>query len=374
MKLLSGEFGKRNMRINLSVVFMKLLRVKFLFCLLFVLTGFTTVSHSQSNVEDVIESNVLKKHALSKLQYDTDKYQNLSIETLLNRFVQNGSSELFDGTFVYFFEDKIQTLKVHREVNENGLVVESFLPLDTKQNKSSRVLDNQYCSLNNNWQYQFQAMSSSFPFRINNYYHELQQYYDFTLSDIETVAGVAAVGLVIKSKDPYRYSYQLWFEPETSTLLKYKLIDKHGKVIEQYLFTDISIHSTADKSEELKRSKSCREQFQGLVSVFKEYFVIENIPSGYEPVSFRKANIKHSDRLAYQFQLSDGLSSVSIFIEEYGQPRKAINGVLKLGPVNVVGETIDGHQVTVIGAIPITSALHFIKAIKLNNLNVSDNE
>ncbi len=353
----------------MSVQFMKLFRLNFVFSLLLfvILSGLTSASESQSNINE----NILPSPAVSNSQPDNQKYNNLSIKKLLDKYVNNGSSQLFDGTFVYFFEDKIQTLKVHRENNESGQVIETYVPMDSGQKKSSRVLDNQFCSLSNNWQYQFKAMSSSFPFRINNFYHELQQYYHFNLSGIETVAGMAAAGLLIKSKDPYRYSYKLWFEPETSTLLKYKLLDNKGKVVEQYIFTDISIHSEMDSKYVLSQSKTCQEQFQGLKQAFEQYFIKESIPAGYEPVSFRKTYIKQTDKLAYQFQLSDGISSVSVFIEENEQSRKAINGILKLGPVNVVGETIDGHQVTVIGAIPIVSAFHFIKAIKLNNLNVS---
>lgn len=324
-------------------------------------------------------------YAESNTQADNSKQQKGTIEKLLERFVQNGARQLFDGTFVYFFEDKVQTVKVHREKNEKGEVVEVFFPMDSKQKKSTRVLDNQYCSLKNNWQYQFQAMSSSFPFRVNNYYHQLQQYYQFTLSELENVAGIPAVGLFIKSKDPYRYSYELWFEPQTAVLLKYKLLDQKGRAVEQYLFTDITIHDNPDSAPEQHSSafsdmaksetiadatfsKPCINQFQGLAVAFEQHFEKDLISSGYEPVSFRKGHINQSARQAYQFQLSDGLSSVSIFIEETEQSAKTINGILKLGPVNVVGETIGRHQVTIIGAVPIITALHFLKAIKVSDI------
>lgn len=315
-----------------------------------------------------------KNSIISAVKQDNLSHPDLSIETLLQQFVRNGSKQLFDGTFVYFFEDKVQTIKVHREKNEDGKVVEEFVPMDSKQKKSSRVLDNQYCLLNNDWQYQFQSMSSSFPFRVNNYYRDLQQYYHFSLSDIENIAGMPSIGLSIKSKDPYRYGYQLWFEPQTATLLKYKLVDHKGKVIEQYIFTDISIRNKQELQSHSvlpTQSPSCQHQFQGLTKAFRESFFENKIPAGYEPVSFRKGYINESDRQAYQFQLSDGLSSVSIYIEAAEHLGKTINGVLQLGPVNVAGKTIGQYQVTVIGAIPIVTALHFLKAVNLSDQEFS---
>lgn len=291
----------------------------------------------------------------------------ISIKSLLQQFVKNGSRQLFDGTFVYFFEDKVQTVKVHRKMNENGVVVEEFIPMDSEQKKSTRILKNEYCSLNNDWQYQFQAFSSSFPFRVNNFYEQLQQYYDFSITDLETVAGIPAIGLIIKSKDPYRYGYHLWFEPQTATLLKYKLIDQKGKLIEQYLFTDITIQSDAKSKQylpSLSQSSACRQQFQGMTKAFQQYFLTNKIPVGYELVSFRKGYISGGERQAFQFQLSDGLSTVSIFIEESKESGKSINGVLQLGPVNVTGKSFEKYQMTIIGAIPIASGLHFIQAAK----------
>jgi sigma-E factor negative regulatory protein RseB len=312
-------------------------------------------------VQPAFSKNSVEQHTVIN-----NSQHSKNIQSLLQQFVRNGDKQLFDGTFVYFFEDQIQTIKVHREKNSQGKVVEQFIPLDSQQKQTSRVLENQYCSLTNNWPYQFQSMSSSFPFRINNYYPQLQQYYHFSLSKIETIAGTPAIGVQIKSKDPYRYGYQLWFEPQTATLLKYKLMDQKDKVIEQYLFTDIQLQADKQDVTIKKPLLSCQQQFKELTQTFQKYFMMNKMIAGYEPISFRKGTIYNTQRQAYQFQLSDGLSSVSIFIEDSAQSTKKINGVIKLGPVNVAGKTIGDYQVTVIGAIPVVTALRFLKAVKIS--------
>ncbi|WP_198264677.1 MucB/RseB C-terminal domain-containing protein [sulfur-oxidizing endosymbiont of Gigantopelta aegis] len=304
-----------------------------------------------------------EKSAYAQEKSNTD----VSIETLLTQFVENGPRQLYDGTFVYFFQDDVQTIKVHRELDDNGDIVEQLLPMDSQKKMTSRVLKNQYCLLDNNWAYQFQALSSSFPFRINNYYSVLSENYDFTLSGDKIVAGIPAIGLSIKSKDAYRYSYHLWFEPKTATLLKYQLLDQNGKAVEQYFFTDIKINSLVAKVERTEPLNTCQTQFQGLDMAFSKHFYAGKIPPGYQVISFRKGIINNNQHLAHQFQLSDGLSAVSIFIEDNEADTKQINGVVQLGPVNVAGRNKGNSQMTVIGAVPVLSTLHFLKAIKIKD-------
>ncbi len=350
---------------------MKLTKLSVHYCFWFLLF-LTPVSQAQSSVPNTL---LLADDTEQKSRFigasTPQNIPTLSIESLLEQFALSGSNQLFDGTFIYLFEDKVQTVKVHRKKNVNGQVVEEFVPMDGVQKKTSRLLENQYCSLDNEWQYQFQAISSSFPFRVNNHYQNLLQNYNFAFSGIETVAGISAISIIIKSKDPYRYGYQLWFEPKTATLLKYKLVDHNDQSIEQYLFTDIAIQERSDSPVNESQAALCHEQYKGMNAAFKEYFYLNKVPAGYNLVSFRKGTIYNTERQAYQFQLSDGLSSVSIFIEDKKDSNQAINGVVKLGPVNIAGKSVGKHQITIIGAIPIVSALHFIKAVKRPNHKVS---
>lgn len=299
------------------------------------------------------------------------KIADTSIEELLQKFIQNGSNQLYDGTFVYFYEDQVQAVKVRRSVNDQGVVVEKFLPQDDEQKNNSRLLSNQFCLLDNGWQYRFKAIASSFPFTVNNTFKELQKNYKFSITGSKTVADNNAIGITIEAKDPLRYGYQLWFEPKTATLLKYKLVDQKGKAVEQYFFTDISIRRRQEQQDtsgvykkSLQSAVPCKQRFSGLSDAFKQFFINESIPEGFQAISYRHGLIKETERHARQFQLSDGLSSVSIFIEDRGDVNRKIKGVIKIGPLSVAGKTIGNHQITVIGAIPVDSALQFVNSIR----------
>ncbi len=295
-----------------------------------------------------------------------------SIADLLSAFVAKGASQLFDGTFIYLYGDQVQTIKVHRSLNDKGQVIESFTHVDQPQENHSRILVNQYCTLKNGWQYQFNAMSSSFPFRINNHYKQLQKYYQFKSIPSQKVANVATRGLRIKARDPYRYSYKLWFEPQSATLMKYQLLDEDDKIVEQYLFTDISFYpstvypSTVPTiSGSQQNAPSCDKRFEGLQTAITKYLNLDLFPAGFEPVSYRKARINHDERQAEQFQISDGLADVSLFIEDVIDKSKHISGVMRMGPMTVAGKTLGTHQITVIGAIPVAGALNILNAVKV---------
>lgn len=290
-----------------------------------------------------------------------------SIEELLSAFVANGSRQLFDGTYVYLYGEQVQTIKVHRSLNDKGQVVEFYAHIDQQQKNYSRVLVNQYCTLKNGWQYQFNAMSSSFPFRINNSYTQLQKYYQFKFIQPKKVAGVETQGLEIKALDPYRYSYKLWFEPQTAMLMKYQLLDEDNKIVEQYLFTDISLFpsSMLSAGDNQSPSPACTDRFEGLQEASEKYLNLQSFPQGYQPVSWRKGNINKGLRQAEQFQISDGLADVSIFIEDVEDKSKHISGVMRMGPMTVAGKTISSYQVTVIGAIPVEGALRILNSVKV---------
>ena len=51
------------------------------------------------------------------------------------------------------------------------------------------------------------------------------------------VANRKAQSVIIRPKDPYRYGYHLWADIDTGLLLKAYLIDHHGSILEQFMFT-----------------------------------------------------------------------------------------------------------------------------------------
>jgi sigma-E factor negative regulatory protein RseB len=49
---------------------------------------------------------------------------------------------------------------------------------------------------------------------------------------------------------------------------------------------------------------------------------------------------------------SDGLATVSVYVEQLPAPEDAFNGLSTMGAVNAYGRLLEGHQITVVGEVP----------------------
>jgi sigma-E factor negative regulatory protein RseB len=299
----------------------------------------------------------------------------VNIEQLLMRYAHHGHLQSYQGTFVYLYKDTAITFNVNRSLSEQGRMIEELFSQDGNEPVTYKVLENQYCYLDNNWLYQNKAISSSFPFRVNNNFEALKEYYQFQSLGNKKIAGIDTVGIKITPKDGLRYGYQLWFEPKSAMLLKFKLTDVHDNLIEQYFFTNIKylnlaparqsqIQSVTASVENEKLQPSCMDRYQPLNKAFNLYFSASKLPDGFRPVFYRHTEKNKQAASIIQFQFSDGLSAVSVFIEKAGSTDKNIKGIAKMGSMNVAGESFANHQVTVLGVIPVAGALKFLSAFR----------
>lgn len=297
----------------------------------------------------------------------------------LEKFVKHGDKQLYKGTFVYLSDDGIKTIRVLREEDNQGIVRESFIPQDNHSPASNRLLKNHFCLLDNGWKYQFQAFSSSFPFRINNTINYLRQNYQINPVKLERVAGLNAQHISFLPRDQFRYGYELWLEPETGLLLRYQLKNDRNETIEQYLYSNISIKQSQEPFSQLIDTQAVAEQIP-LCSAFRAdnvkridlFLNRTRLPDGFQIISYRQNQPENSSKLTEQLHLSDGLAAVSVFIEPLDDASNAMEGIAKIGPLTVVGKTniskdksnTTHHQITVVGAIPVDTAIGILDSIE----------
>ena len=70
---------------------------------------------------------------------------------------------------------------------------------------------------------------------------QLDPYYRFKMGRIERVSGRPAQKVLITARDKYRYGYHLWADTVSGLLLKADLVNGKGKVLEQFMFTNVTI-------------------------------------------------------------------------------------------------------------------------------------
>lgn len=194
-----------------------------------------------------------------------------------------------------------------------------------------------------------------FPINISN----LTPFYTFSISGTSRVAGRKVQVISITPKDEYRYGHRLWIDDKTGLLLKTHLVDRENKPIEQFMFTRIEyLNSIADQyltPMNDGKDYTWYESSDGHGTEKKNPVGMDVawLPPGFKHDTKKIQKLPNTAMPVEQMVFSDGLASVSVFIEEELQhdPSNLV-GSSKMGGVNVHGRSLGDYHVTVMGEVP----------------------
>ncbi len=179
--------------------------------------------------------------------------------------------------------------------------------------------------------------------------------------------------ILVKPRDQFRYGYRLWLDQETAMPLKSQLCDRNGNVIEQLLFAELHFRDRIS-ADSLKPAVSAdgfkwlyQDAQQPMVRGASLQWVIRP-PAGFHLTTWRIQAIAGSSAPVQHLVYSDGLASVSVFIEPRNPQTEAIRGLAKVGAAFAYSRDLDGHQVTAVGEVPAAT----VQAIAAGVMKESD--
>mgnify|MGYP000906124570 CR=1 FL=1 len=236
--------------------------------------------------------------------------------------------------------EKLETLDgTPREVLRKNDEVQCFLPADKVV-----VID--------------RASSGRFPGALATKATALGEYYNVRLGAVVRVAGRDTQTVLLEPRDDMRYGHQFWADRTTGLLLKARMVDDRGQVIEQFAFTEI-MQSIPFERERIKPRTVVGDAWQVLDARGSELRVDElpwtlrGLPIGYRPVSLNKRVMRKDGHDTLHLTLTDGLANISVFIEP--QPPTAAApepGVSVAGATHILRRVVSNHLVTVLGEVP----------------------
>jgi sigma-E factor negative regulatory protein RseB len=200
---------------------------------------------------------------------------------------------------------------------------------------------------------------------------QLDHFYTLQRLDDDRIANHPTLVLALLPKDQYRYGYRYWVDKNTGMLLRCDLLAVDNTVVEQMMFTSLKYlkSSPADSFSGLLESAPYEQYKQQLlnereVNVLPSAqlkWVVNLLPKGFmltqstmrhsQPSS---ANSNQEEDLLH-LVYSDGLASVSIFIEQNQGENKHLQGASAMGAINAYGHSVGDYFVTVVGEVPITT-------------------
>ncbi len=178
-------------------------------------------------------------------------------------------------------------------------------------------------------------------------------------SELYRVAGRSCRVIDIVPRDAHRYGYRLCADLDSNLLLKAQTINGEGAVLEQVAFTQVAIGGAINE-QALVASWSTtdwktHETKQQIIDLGALGWRVP-APPGYLPKS-QLARVFADERSVNQLVLTDGLATISIFIEPYRTERSEYlsQGAARSGSVNIFGIRIANFWLTVLGEVPATT-------------------
>ena len=267
----------------------------------------------------------------------------------------------YQGTFVHVLGGAAETLRIiHR--NQDGSIGERIVSLDGVGREIIRQEDEVQCILPDRRVVLLEARRDLSPLvaALPSYSEELEPHYELTLYATARVAKRPTQVLGIKPKDEFRYGYMLWLDQDTAMPLKSQLTDENGEIVEQILFTEIELLDSIPASA--LEPTIDTEGFTWLRPPESTALTTEvaegvlwraaSVPGGFKLSVATQSPIAGSEYPVEHLVYSDGLATVSVFIEDPKTTVEVGEGFSNLGSTNAFSLTLRGRKVTAVGEVP----------------------
>lgn len=276
----------------------------------------------------------------------------------LERVSQAARSLNYEGVFVYQHRGRLEAMRIFhradgggererlfsltgsaREIIRDNQKVACFLP-----DSRSVVVDQRQMA---------NPLTQLVPKDVDS----LSRSYELRVTGEGRVAGRPATRIGIIPRDQYRFGYGLWIDQETGLLLQAEVFGEQGALIEQLMFTELRILETIPES--MLEPQLAGEDFNWFPETplqamedARSGWTLGQLPPGFELVLHERRRLPGSEQPVEHLLLSDGLASVSVYVEKAGTV-DGFNGHSQMGAVNAYGRLLDdGIQITAVGEVP----------------------
>ena len=281
----------------------------------------------------------------------------------LDRMARAAQSLNYDGTFVYRNGATMQSMRIiHRSSSEGER--ERLVALSGAAREVVRDREHVTCFLPDR-QSVVVAKSRPQEFPHSKLFATgtgFDKYYSLRIRRGERIAGRHTAMLSVSPHDRFRYGYRLWMDDDSGLLLKSELIDEHGEIVEQLVYTNIELPESIP-DELLKpdasgagytwyRDEQTEAPAPKTGAGAEPHWYPGWLPDGFALREHARDSILESRDPVEHLVFSDGLASISVFIERLDTASQPLDGLDSMGAVNAFGSMVDDLQITVVGEVP----------------------
>lgn len=291
----------------------------------------------------------------------------------LNQMSMAMSQLTYQGTFVYVQGSLVETMRITHVVDEDGIHERLVAETGPQRELWRDAGGVSWVAKDSRAVVRDPAFNRSyFPEVTPGVVAQASDYYRISLGGVEPLAGRLGRKLSIVPKDDYRYGYTLWLEEPSGLLLKWELFENEARPLARLMFTDIRIGREVDRKE--LQSSEAMKDYQTRPSDLPEKQEVTNakpmwapssLPPGFSLTSHRRQE-KQSADLFQHLVYSDGVATVSVYVERAVEDRSPPSGTSRLGTTHAFSRQSDGLQITVVGDVPAATVEEIGKAVTRN--------
>lgn len=210
-----------------------------------------------------------------------------------------------------------------------------------------------------------------FPELLRTPGNQIPEFYGVRESAAERVAGHLADVVEITPKDTLRFGYRIWSEKKTGLVVKMQTLGEQGAVLEQVAFTELQLDAPV-RMDKLKQLMNDTKGYELHKPVLRKttpeaegWRLKESVP-GFLSMSChtREAEGATVGGAPMQWVFSDGLASVSLFVEPYDAARHTQEKSAVMGATHSVTRRVGGHWLTAMGEVPPVTLRRFALALE----------
>lgn len=202
--------------------------------------------------------------------------------------------------------------------------------------------------------------------------NQIPLFYSAREVGVQRVAGHLADTVEILPRDEWRFGYRIWSEQQSGLVVKIQTLGEQGAVLEQVAFTELQLDAPVSM-DKLKQAMKDTRGYEVIKPALKKttaeaqgWRLKEAIP-GFQSMSCHTREAGQGlapGQAPMQWVFSDGLASVSLFVEPFDEQRHRQEKPAAVGATHSVGRRVGDHWVTAMGEVPLATLKRFIQAIE----------
>lgn len=210
-----------------------------------------------------------------------------------------------------------------------------------------------------------------FPELLRTPSNVIPEFYTVNESGSDRVAGYLADVIEIQPKDGLRFGFRIWAEKKTGLVVKLQTLGEQGAVLEQVAFSELQLDAPVSMSKLarlMRDTKGYDVQRPALKKTTAEaegWRLKEPVP-GFLPMSCHTREVTEAagGPAPMQWVFSDGLASVSLFVESFDPKRHVQEKALVNGATHSLSRRVGAFWVTALGEVPTATLRRFAYALE----------